>query len=120
MTATIELQIKTIEPPKDNIPFHVGLDFWNLIELVLVFPLHVNTTYGSEKPLESTAAKLFPSIKATVNSQPSPCALIPWSLPGKSIDNTTHQNLGKTMYTTHGIHSKHAVTAKNEEPRENT
>lgn len=60
-----------------NSPFHVGLDFWNLIELVLVFPLQVKTTYGSENPLESTAAKLLPSIKATVNNHPSPCALTP-------------------------------------------
>jgi len=52
-----------------------------LIELVLTFPLQVNTTYGSEKPPESTEAKLFPSIKATVNNHPSPCAFIPWSLP---------------------------------------
>jgi len=52
-----------------------------LIELVLVFPLQVNTTYGSDNPLESTEAKLHPSIKATVSNHPSPCAFIPWSLP---------------------------------------
>lgn len=66
------------------LPFHWGSSIWNLIELVLVLPLQVNTTYGSENPVESTAAKFVPSIKATVTNHPSPCALTPWSLPRNS------------------------------------
>jgi len=58
-------------------PFHKGLDFLNLIELVLVFPLQVNTTYGSQNALDSAVAKLLPSIMATVSIHPSPFALMP-------------------------------------------
>jgi len=73
-------------------PFHIGLDFWNLIEVVLVFPLHVNTTYGSDNPLESTETKLLPSIKAIVRNHPSPYVFIPWSIPNisRKINITTH------------------------------
>ncbi|KAK7354000.1 hypothetical protein VNO80_19456 [Phaseolus coccineus] len=39
--------------------------------------LQVNTTFGSQKALESTVAKLLPSIMARVSIHPSPCALIP-------------------------------------------
>jgi len=63
-----------------------------LIELVLVFPLQVNTTYGSDNPLESAEAKLLPSIKATVRNHPSLCVFIPWSIPNisRKVNITTH------------------------------
>jgi len=63
-----------------------------LIELVLVFPLQVNTTYGSDNPLESTEAKLLPSHKATVSNHPSPCALIPWSLPNIGVPRNEYNH----------------------------
>lgn len=64
-----------------KLPFQWGSDVWNLIELVFVLPLQVKTTYGSDDVADFAAAKLSPSIKAIVSNHPTPCALIPWSVP---------------------------------------